>query len=248
MGRHGTDVAREAADLVLTDDNFATIVKAVAEGRVIYANLQKVIRFLFSCNLSEIATIFAAIVLGFPSPLLPLQILWVNLVTDILPALALIRDPAEPDIMRRPPRNSHEALITRRFGLRTLVEGAILAAGVLSVHFSIVAAEGAGPRATTVAFMALVLMHPLQAMRCRSERVGWWRLPWNPLSWISLGTLIALQWLTIAVPALSDLLRTVPLAAHDWLLVAIGVLWPITLLELAKVMPRPRHPAMPVPS
>ena len=106
MGRHGTDVARESADLVLTDDNFATIVEAVKEGRVIYANLRKVIHFLFSCNLSEILTIFVAILLGLSRrPLLPLQILWVNLVTDILPALALIRDPAEPDVMERPPRD-----------------------------------------------------------------------------------------------------------------------------------------------
>ena len=104
MGRHGTDVAREAADLVLTDDNFTTIAGAVQEGRVIYANLRKVIHFLFTCNLSEILTIFVAIALGLPSPLLPLQILWVNLVTDILPAMALIRDPAAPDVMRRPPR------------------------------------------------------------------------------------------------------------------------------------------------
>ena len=248
MGRHGTDVAREAADLVLTDDNFATIVKAVAEGRVIYANLQKVIRFLFSCNLSEIATIFAAIVLGFPSPLLPLQILWVNIVTDILPALALIRDPAEPDVMRRPPRNPREALITWRFGLRALTEGVVLAAGVLSAYFWVLAEEGPGPRATTVAFMALVLVHPLQAMRCRSERVGWWRLPRNPLSWIALGMLVALQWLAISVPALSDLLRTVPLSVYDWLLVAVGVLWPITLLELGRVIRRPRHVLLPVRS
>ena len=203
MGRHGTDVAREAADLVLTDDNFATIVKAVAEGRVIYANLRKVIRFLFSCNLSEILTIFAAIVLGFPSPLLPLQILWVNLVTDILPALALIRDPAEPDIMRRAPRDPREALVTWRFGMRTLVEGAVLAAGVLSVYFWVVAQDGAGARATTMAFMALVLVHPLQAMRCRSERVGWWRLPLNPLSWLALVVLIGLQWLAVSAPPLA---------------------------------------------
>jgi Ca2+-transporting ATPase len=248
MGRHGTDVAREAADLVLTDDNFATIEKAVAEGRVIYANLRKVIRFLFSCNLSEIATIFAAIVLGFPSPLLPLQILWVNVVTDILPALALIRDPAEPDVMRRPPRDPREALITWRFGLRALGEGAVLAAGVLSAYFWILAGEGPGARASTVAFMALVLLHPLQAMRCRSDRAGWWRLPPNPLSWVAVGTLVVLQWLAISVPSLSELLRTVPLSAHDWLLVAAAVLWPITALELGTVIRRRAHAVPPVHS
>ena len=181
MGRQGTDIAREAADIVLTDDNFATIARAIQEGRVIYANLRKVIHFLFTCNLSEILAIFAAILLGFPAPLLPLQILWVNLVTDILPAMALIRDPAEPDVMRRPPRGRQDALVTWRLGRRMLAEGALLSAGVLGAYLWTVWQDGPGPRATTIAFVALVLIHPLQALNCRSERVGWWRLPPNGL-------------------------------------------------------------------
>ena len=143
MGRHGTDVARESADLVLTDDNFATIVEAVKEGRVIYANLRKVIRFLFSCNLSEILTIFVAILLGYPTPLLPLQILWVNLVTDILPATALIRDPADDDVMGRPPRDPAEALVTWRSGARILGEGGA-AGGRGAQHLSLDGVAG-GP-------------------------------------------------------------------------------------------------------
>ena len=144
----GTDIAREAADIVLTDDNFATIARAVQEGRVIYANLRKVIHFLFTCNLSEILAIFVAILLGFPAPLLPLQILWVNLVTDILPAMALIRDPAEPDVMRRAPRRRQDALVTWRFGRRMLAEGALLSAGVLGAYLWAVWHDGPGPRAT----------------------------------------------------------------------------------------------------
>src|SRR5262249_5336978 len=198
MGRHGTDVARDAADLVLTDDDFTTIAHAVEEGRVIYANLRKVIHFLFSCNLSEIFTVFAGIALGLPSPLAPLQILWVNLVTDIVPAMALIRDPSEPDVMRRPPRDPSEALVTWRFGRRMLAEGPWLAAGVLSAYLWVIWQAGAGPRATTMAFMALVLIHPFQAMNCRSEQFGWWRLPSNPLTWIALVTLVGLQWLSIS--------------------------------------------------
>jgi Ca2+-transporting ATPase len=139
---------------------------------LIYANLRKVIHFLFTCNLSEILTIFVAILLGFPAPLLPLQILWVNLVTDILPAMALIRDPAEPDVMRRPPRRRQDALVTWRFGQRMLAEGALLSAGVLGAYLWTVWQDGPGHHATTVAFVALVLIHPLQAMTCRSERVG----------------------------------------------------------------------------
>jgi Ca2+-transporting ATPase len=212
-------------------------VKAVAEGRVIHANLRKVIAFLFSCNLSEVLAIFAAILLGLPAPLLPLQILWVNLVTDILPALALIRDPAEPDVMRRPPRDPGEALVPRRFAARALGEGALLAAGVLSAYLWVVAQAGPGPRATTIAFTALVLVHPLQAIRCRSERVGWWRLPPNALSWLALVVLIGLQYLTVAVGPLARLLGTAPLEGPDWLVLIVGVLWPVTLLEVAKTWP-----------
>ena len=234
MGRAGTDVAREAADLVLTDDNFATIVRAVEQGRVIYANLRKTIHFLFSCNLSEILTIFVAILLGYPTPLLPLQILWINLVTDTLPALALVRDPAEPDVMSRPPRDPAEALVTWNFGLRILIEGALLAAGVLSAYLWAAWQDGPGPRATTMAFVAIVLIHPFQAMHCRSEQTSWWRLPINPLTWMALVALIALQWAAVGHPSMNRLLGTEPLALSDCGVVAIAVLWPVGVGEAAK--------------
>jgi Ca2+-transporting ATPase len=234
MGRHGTDVARESADLVLTDDNFATLAHAVEEGRLVYANLRKVIHFIFSCNLSEIVTIFVAVLLGWPSPLLPLQILWINLVTDILPAMALIRDPADPGIMRRPPRDPAEALVTWRFAAQMLGEGALLAAGVLSAYFWMVWRDGVGPHATTVAFTALVLLHPFQAMNCRSSRVVWWRLPPNPLVPLSLVVLFVLQWVAIEWGPLAGLLATAPLDEADWLTLAVGVLWPVIVLEARK--------------
>jgi Ca2+-transporting ATPase len=237
MGRHGTDVAREAADLVLTDDNFRTIARAVEEGRVIYANLRKVIHFLFSCNVSEILTIFIAILIGLPSPLLPLQILWINLVTDILPAVALVRDPADPDVMRRPPRSRDAALMTWRFGGRILLEGLLLAAGVLSAHLVVVWQEGPGVHATTVAFAAVTLIHPLQAMQCRSELLSWWRLPPNPLAWLAVLALIGLVWLAVGLGPLARLLGTIPLSASDLVLVAGAVSWPVLLLEAAKAWP-----------
>jgi P-type Ca2+ transporter type 2C len=240
MGRHGTDVAREAADLVLVDDNFPTIVRAVEEGRVIHANLRKVIHFLFSCNLSEIITIFAVILFGFPTPLLPLQILWVNLVTDILPAMALIRDPAEPDVMRRPPRQPGQALVTWRFGARMLGEAALLAAGVLSAYFWVVGQDGVGPRATTMAFLALVLIHPLQAMQCRSLWTGWWRLPANALSWMALLALALAQWTATSWDPLARLLDVVPLSGLDWLVAALAALWPVVALEAIKAYGRQR--------
>jgi Ca2+-transporting ATPase len=242
MGRHGTDVAREAADLVLVDDNFPTIVRAVEEGRVIHANLRKVIHFLFSCNLSEIITIFFVILFGFPTPLLPLQILWVNLVTDILPAMALIRDPAAPDVMRRPPRQPGQALVTWRFGARMLGEATLLAAGVLSAYFWVVGQEGLGPRATTMAFLALVLIHPLQAMQCRSQWTGWWRLPANALSWIALLALALAQWTATSWTPLARLLGVVPLSALDWLVAAVAALWPVIALEAIKACGALRSP------
>jgi Ca2+-transporting ATPase len=234
MGRHGTDVAREAADLVLVDDNFGTIVDAVEEGRVIHANLRKVIHFLFSCNVSEIITIFAAILFGFPAPLLPLQILWVNLVTDIVPAMALVRDPSEPDVMSRPPRQPGQALVTWRFGARMLAEAALLGAGVLSAYFWMVWQEGAGPRANTIAFLALVLIHPFQAMNCRSDQVGWWRLPLNTLTWVALVALTLAQWAATSWAPLARLLGVVPLSAMDWVVSAAAVLWPVAALEAVK--------------
>jgi Ca2+-transporting ATPase len=239
MGRHGTDVARDAADIVLTDDNFTTIAAAVQEGRVIYANLRKVIHFLFSCNLAEILTIFAAIAVGFPSPLLPLQILWVNLVTDILPSMALIRDPAGPDVMRRPPRAAGEAIVTWTFGARILGEGAVLAAGVLSAHLWAILTGGPAVRATTIAFLAMVLLQPLQAMHCRSERLPVWRLPPNPLVGLSLVALAGVQWIAVSWPPLARLLGTVPLSPADWLLVLAASAWPIGVLEAVKLLRGP---------
>jgi Ca2+-transporting ATPase len=241
MGRHGTDVAREAADLVLTDDNFTTIARAVQEGRVIYANLRKVIHFLFTCNLSEILTIFVAIVLGLPSPLLPLQILWVNLVTDILPAMALIRDPAAPDVMRRPPRATGEAIVTWAFGGRILGEGALLAAGVLSAYLWTMIQAGPGVRANTVAFLALVLVHPIQAMQCRSERVPVWRLPNNRLMWVALLVLAMAQWCATSWAPLADLLGTVPLSPVDWLVALVAGFWPVAVLEGGKLLAPSLH-------
>ena len=248
MGRHGTDVARESADLVLTDDNFATIVEAVREGRVIRANLRKVIHFLFSCNLSEILTIFVAILLGYPSPLLPLQILWVNLVTDILPALALIRDPADPEIMERPPLDPAEALITWRFGARILGEGALLAAGVLGTYLWVVWNEGPGAPAATMAFMGLVLIHPFQAMSCRSTRLNWWQLPPNPWIPLSLMALLALQWMAVELGPLASLLGTASLTGADWLVLAFGVLWPVVVLEALKAWGRYTSLGLPSPT
>jgi P-type Ca2+ transporter type 2C len=241
MGRHGTDVAREAADIVLTDDNFPTIVRAVEEGRVIYANLQKVIRFLFSCNLSEIVLILAAIVAGLPSPLLPLQILWINLVTDIAPAVALIRDPAEPDIMRRRPHTPGAALVSWRAGSAMMIEGMLLSAGALSAYGWGIWQYGVGAHAGTLAFLTLVLLHPFQALNCRSQITVWWRLPANRLIWASVAILAIVQWLAIAPTPLAAILQTAPLSAADWVVATACAVWPVAVMQLRKWSGPTRH-------
>src|SRR5205085_2834858 len=128
MGISGTDVTKEASDMVLTDDNFRSIVSAVEEGRSIYDNIQNFVRYLLSCNAGEVLFMFFAALVGWPIPLTAIQILWINLVTDGLPALALAMEPPDPDVMRRPPRPANEPLIPRRLGLLMAAEGALFAA------------------------------------------------------------------------------------------------------------------------
>lgn len=136
--------------------------------------------------------------------------------------------------MARPPRDPDEALVTWRFGGRMLGEASLLAAGVLSAYMWVTWSQGPGARATTVAFVAITLIQPLQAMRCRSTRLPWWRLPPNPLIWISLGVLAGVQWLAVATLPFQRLLGTASLDGGDWLVVAVAVLWPVCIMEAAK--------------
>ena len=168
MGRMGTDVAREAADMVLADDNFATIVAAIEEGRVVFANVRKFVHYLFSCNLGEILTVFVATISGLPMPLLPLQILWLNLVTDVFPALALAGEPAEPGIMQRPPpvgtRNQRPPA---SFVRSVLVQGSLLAFSTLAAFVWTLRNSPDVQRATTVAFLTLGLAQLFHAFNSR---------------------------------------------------------------------------------
>ena len=134
MGIKGTEVAKENADMVITDDNFASIVGAVEQGRIIYGNILRFLHYLFSCNFSEILTVFIALMIGWPLPLVALQILWLNLITDIFPAFALALEPSAPDVMKRPPRDPQESLLTRRF-VGLIVWQGLLLAGVTLLAF-----------------------------------------------------------------------------------------------------------------
>jgi Ca2+-transporting ATPase len=220
MGVRGTDVARQTADIVLQDDRFLTIGAAVEEGRVIYENIRKFVFYLFSCNLAEVFVLLLASIAGLPQPLLPLQILWLNLVTDTFPALALALEPAEPDVMRRPPRDPDEAILSPRFvkamtwyaGLITL---ATLAAYLWSLQ------SGSPERAVTVAFMTLALaqLFHLGNARSRSSVLSWRRITANPWAFGAVPLVIALQLAAVYWPPLAAVLRTVPLSPGDWLVV-----------------------------
>ena len=244
MGGRGTDLARETADLVLVDDRFETVAAAVEEGRVIFDNIRKFIFYLFSCNLAEVLVLFTSVVVGLPLPLLPLQILWLNLVTDVFPALALAVEPPEPDIMRRPPRDPKAAILSRRF--LTLLGGyGVLLAGLT---IGVFAWATAGPdadlaHARTVAFMTLAITQLVHVMNARSPRPVLWsrRLFANPWIWGAIALTIALQLAAVYLPPLARLFDTRPLGSIDWLVVLGASALTLVLGQLAKLR-RPHPP------
>ena len=215
MGITGTDVSKEAAHMILLDDNFATIVKAVREGRRIYDNIRRFIRYILACNSGEIWTIFLAPFLGLPIPLLPIQILWINLITDGLPGLALASEPAEPDIMRRPPRRPGESIFSGGLGAHVLWVGLLIGAVCLAAQYwGIKTGRG---HWQTIVFTVLCLSQLGQALAIRSERRTLWEL-----GLLSNRPLLAavcftagLQGLVIYTPWLNRLFRTSPLSAAE---------------------------------
>ncbi len=230
MGGRGTDVAKETADVVLQDDRFESVGAAVEEGRIIFDNIRKYIFFLFSCNLSEVLVVLAAGVAGLPLPLLPLQILWLNLVTDVFPALALAVEPAEPDVMRRPPRDPDEAILSRGFlaatgGYALLMTGVTLGAFTWALQ-----AGDPDPRhAVTVAFMTLALAQLLHVFNARGADpvlLGK-RLFENGWVWGAVALTVGLQLLAVYLPGLSDILGTRPLDGRDWAVVAGASVLPL---------------------
>jgi len=226
MGQSGTEVTKEAATLVIMDDNFATIVAAVEEGRAIYDNIRKFIRYLLGCNLGEILTMFLGMLLGLPLPLLPLQILWINLVTDGLPALALGLEPPERGIMERPPRPSGEGIFARGLWAKILWQGTAiglctLTAFVLMNLFN----PGELARARTVAFSVLVFSQLVFALSCHSEEGGMRELWKNPyLLWTVAGSAL-MQTVLLYLPWLARLFAVTPLAPVDWSVVVIATGW-----------------------
>lgn len=221
MGITGTDVAKEAADMVLTDDNFATIVSAVSEGRTIFTNIKKSIRYLLSCNAGELAAIFAAIMFGWPRPLVAVQILWVNLVTDGLPALALGVEPPEPGNMDRPPRDPKGPLFTGRETRSIILSGMWIAGITLLAFWLGWRHTGDVAAGRTMAFATLAFSQLFHAVNNRSEHVPLYKLGLfsnKAMNWAILGSAL-LQILVMTIPALQGVFGTIALAGSDWLLV-----------------------------
>ncbi len=239
MGQRGTEAAKEAADVVLADDNFATIVRAVEGGRTIYANIVKFVHLMFTHNLGEVITIFLAIVAGWPLPLLPLQILWINLVTDVFPALALAVEPSAPDVMRRRPRSPRATLLSRQFLLLIAWQGTLLGGIALAVYYWALHVYGAGPHARTLALLALVGVQLGHMFNCRSRRhsafTGLFR---NPFVWLATAAVIGLQLLALYLKPLARVLDTVVPTFTDWMVVAACMVAPIIVVEGTKMFAR----------
>jgi Ca2+-transporting ATPase len=255
MGITGTDVSREAADIVLADDNFASIVAAVEEGRAVFSNIRKFLRYLLSSNIGEVLTMFFGVLLadligltptgaGVALPLVATQILWINLVTDGAPALALGIDPGHPAAMRRPPRPRGEGVITGRMWAGIVYVGMIMAVGTLAVLDASLPGgliEGSGDMryAQTMAFTTLVLFSLFTVFNARSdERSAFAELFSNGWLWGAVALSLLLQAAVVYLPFLQQAFSTVPLGAADWLLcaaVASCVLW---LRELSKLLAR----------
>lgn len=245
MGKSGTEVAKGASDLILTDDNFATIVEAVREGRGIYDNIRKAVHFLLSSNIGEILTIFVTMLLGWAAPLLPIQLLWVNLVTDSLPAIALGMEPAEENIMERPPRKNTGSLFGDGLGGRILLEGvmigvlALLAFGIGHVYFD---QENGYAVGRTMAFAVLSLSQLVHAFNMRGEgSLG--KLPFCSNKWLLMAFVVgvALQCVVIMMPPLAGVFQVVPLNGEQWLLTAALALAPLPLVELEKAVWHPKQ-------
>ncbi|HEX8137044.1 MAG TPA: cation-transporting P-type ATPase [Pyrinomonadaceae bacterium] len=236
MGLRGSEVAKEAADVVLADDNFATIVRAIEGGRTIYANIVKFVHLMFSKNLAEVLVIFTAIAVGWPLPLLPLQILWMNLVTDIFPAMALAVEPASPEIMRQRPRSPQRALLSSSFLMLIGWQAVMLAALALGAYVWALRSYGAGAHSRTVALLALVGVQLGHMFNCRSRTRSFVdHLFSNPFIWIAALMLLALQLLALYFPPLALVLNTSRPTRADWLVLCACTLAPVMIVEVVKI-------------
>ncbi len=246
MGISGTQVSKEASSMILTDDDFSTIVEAIYEGRAIYDNIRKFIRYLLGCNIGEVLVMLVSSLMGLPLPLLPIQLLWVNLVTDGLPAMALGVEPPEPGIMNRQPRPKDESIFARGLGFTIFGRGAYIAAitiGAFLIGFIWSRMNGMDelPLARTLAFATLVFAQLFYVFECRSEQYSPFELGFfrNKFLLIAVACSVSMQLAAIYVPFLQDIFKTVALSGWEWLIIimfsGIKFIWRFILYFLQKL-------------
>ncbi|MDK8180847.1 calcium-translocating P-type ATPase, SERCA-type [Paenibacillus sp. UMB4589-SE434] len=241
MGITGTDVTKEASSLILSDDNFATIVSAIEEGRGIYENIRKFIRYLLASNVGEILVMFFAMMLGLPLPLIPIQILWVNLVTDGLPAMALGVDQAEKDLMEHRPRSAKENIFARRLGWKIISRGLLIGVCTLAAFWMTLKANPDSAeqlmKAQTVAFATLVMAQLIHVFDCRSSRSIFHRnLFQNKYLVLAVLSSVLLLLGVLYIEQLQPIFKTVPLGLRDWAITFVMAGIPTFLLGIGSVM------------
>lgn len=243
MGITGTDVTKEVSDMVVTDDNFASIVSAVEEGRGIYDNIKKFIHYLLSCNAGEILVMFISSLVGFAAPLLPIHILWVNLVTDGLPALALGVDPVDSNIMKRFPRKATEAVVTKERAILILIQGSFIAFCSLLAFVFVLFVEKEGiVRARTAAFIVLACSQLFHSFNCRNMNESLFKIGIFTNKKLILATAISflMQMAVVYVPFLQRVFKTEALGLFDWFFVIIISSFPLWAMEIWKAVCRKR--------
>jgi Ca2+-transporting ATPase len=252
MGHSGTDIARDVADIVLEDDDLHTMIEAIAQGRAIYSNVRKSIRYLLATNASEILAVLVATGAGVGQPFSAMQLLWINLISDIFPALALALEPAAPDVLESAPRDPSAPIIDATEFRRLGFEAAAMSAGALAAFGVGAWRYGAGPQARTMAFFSLVTSQLLHALSARSRRhsiFGGQRLAPNPHLRYALLASFAVQGLAIAFPPMRALLGVARIGAADIVITGIGGVLPFIINEATKPsvgwrlprLPRRRH-------
>ncbi|WP_054958371.1 calcium-translocating P-type ATPase, SERCA-type [Paenibacillus dakarensis] len=246
MGITGTDVTKEASALVLSDDNFSTIVAAIEEGRSIYENIRKFIRYLLASNVGEILTMFFAMMMGLPLPLVPIQILWVNLVTDGLPAMALGVDQPEKDLMEHKPRGAKENIFARRLGWKIISRGVLIGLCTLGAFWLTLrtAPDQAGQlaKAQSVAFATLVMAQLIHVFDCRSSRSIFHRNPFqNKYLVLAVLSSVLLMLGVMYIEALQPIFKTVPLGLREWAITLVAAGIPTFLMGAGSVWGGRRH-------
>jgi Ca2+-transporting ATPase len=236
MGGRGTDVAKEAAAIVLQDDRFETVAAAVEEGRIIFDNIRKFVFYLFSCNVAEVLVLLVAGLAGLPLPLAPLQLLWLNMVTDTFPALALAIEPGDVDVMRRPPQSPQDAILSRQFLIRVFGYALLITFSTLAAFLW--ALRYAPEAAPTIAFMTLALAQigHLGNARSRGPVLRLRRALANPYAILGAGIAVLLQLSAAMVDSLARVLRVTPLQPIDWFVILTLAAVPAVVGQMLKVV------------